>query len=97
MLVTLSFEHSLISLNHCASTLWKLNPHKLVGHTLISSNERVSARESVEKWVLLAFLLKIILIMSLCFCLYTFEDFFCHRLEEQVSLEKRRTSFFFFC
>jgi len=35
---------SLIGLNHCRSTLWKLNPLKLVAHTLISSNKRVSAR-----------------------------------------------------
>ena len=47
MLVTLSFEHplSLIGLNHCGFTLWKLNPYKMVGHTLISSNKQVSARE----------------------------------------------------
>jgi len=43
MLATISFEHSLnthsfINLNHCGSTLWKLNLYKMVGHTLISSN-----------------------------------------------------------
>jgi len=38
--------------------LWKWNPHKMVGHTLISPNKRVSARESAQKRVLLAFLFK---------------------------------------
>jgi len=59
MLATLSFEHSLlntlfnthsfIGLNHCGSILWKLNLDKMVGHTLISTNKIVSARERVEK------------------------------------------------
>jgi len=41
----LSNTHSLIDLNHCGSTLWKSNPHIGGGHTLISSNKRVGARE----------------------------------------------------
>lgn len=49
-------SNTLFWTHHCGSTLWKLKPHKLMGHTLISSNKRVSARESVEKWLLLTFL-----------------------------------------
>jgi len=66
MLATLSFELSLaltfllgkINVRHI---LWKWNPHKVVGHTLISPNKRVTARESAQKRVLLAFLLIFIL------------------------------------
>jgi len=45
-----------IGLNHCESTFWKLNSHKVVGHTLISFNKRMSIKNSLEKWALLAFL-----------------------------------------
>jgi len=41
-------------------TLWKWNPHMVVGHTMILPNKRVSARESAQKRVLLALLLKYI-------------------------------------
>ena len=51
--------YSFIDLNNCVSTLSKLNLHKVVGHTLISSNKQMSARENVEEWVLLAFLFTI--------------------------------------
>jgi len=37
-------------------TLWKWNSHMMVGHTMILPNKRVSARESAQKRVLLAFL-----------------------------------------
>lgn len=37
----------------------RIKPLKMVGHTLISSNERVSVRESVQMWMLLAFLFDI--------------------------------------
>jgi hypothetical protein len=37
-------------------TLWKWVPLKVVGHTLILSNKRMSVEESVEKIVSLAFL-----------------------------------------
>jgi len=38
-------------------TLWKWVSLKMAGHTLISSDERASVRESVEKRVSLAFLI----------------------------------------
>ena len=40
-------------------TLWKWNPHMMVGHTMILPNKRVSVRENAQKRVLLAFLLKL--------------------------------------
>jgi len=46
---TLSNTYSLVSLNHRESALWKLNPHKVVEHILISSDKRVNVRKSVEK------------------------------------------------
>lgn len=39
------------------TTFWKLAPHKMVRHTRISSNRRVSFRESVRNRVFLAFLI----------------------------------------
>ena len=42
---TLSNTHSPIDLNHCESKLWKLSPHKIMGHILILPNKRVSGRE----------------------------------------------------
>jgi len=51
MLTTFSFEHSLKYSfsswfkSYYGSTLWKLNPHKIVGYALISSNKQVSVRE----------------------------------------------------
>jgi len=59
--------HSFIDLNSCVSTFWKLNPYKVVGYILISSNKQVSARENVEKWVLLVtFLFTIYIIPIVC-------------------------------
>jgi len=40
------YQHSLIGLNHCESTLWKQNPQKMVEDTWIPSNKGVSIRES---------------------------------------------------
>lgn len=39
----------LIGLNHCETILWKYNPHKMVEHTLIPSNKRMSTRDNVQK------------------------------------------------
>jgi len=53
---TLSNTYSLIGLNQCGCTFWKWNPDKVVGHTLISPNKRVSVWKSIKKRVLLTFL-----------------------------------------
>jgi len=61
MLATLSFEHSLaltllLGEINVGPTLWKLNPHMVVGRTMILPNKRVSAKESAQKRVLVALL-----------------------------------------
>jgi len=44
----------LLGVINVGPTFWKWNPYKVVGHTLISPNKRVNAKESDQKIVLLA-------------------------------------------
>jgi len=42
---------------HVGTIFWKLVPHKMVRHTWVSSNRRVSVKESVRNRMLLTFLI----------------------------------------
>lgn len=99
MLATLFSTLSFIGLNHCGSTLWKLNIHKIMGHTLISSNKIMSAKMSVESKCYQQYFSRYKRIKALCiyenyfiyiYTLFTFGKHNCHKKYEKQCIEARR-------